>query len=406
MKQMAAKKPKKSSVSSTRIDAKVLRDVSGSIMEQITMPQFDPVEQSVAEDLPQSSSGVYVPVPVQKSFSTTSAVTEIFDSLPVSVSEEELLLNSKTARAKVTVDTSNLVFAQNSFAPTFTEFDRAVLEAVLGQLASGNKVMTPGMLFRTMSGKETGTDISDDMLKAVDDSITKCMYTPVILRIVDKETGKTTQTLDGTVLNIVRNRRNVVGHMVPTYEVQSIPIIYTYCKAMNAVTYSPIEMLSVPMSMTKRSLAIMNTLQRAVAPYVWSSEGEAMLSLDEGSNVVPPTITIEYESLYDIAAAQDTPKPGEEEVEIDPKTGKKKRSWFLESKARESVACVLDYWVSMGYIRDWENNKRGRKVVSLSIHLHPIDQRFLPLPELKALINEFTQRPPVAETIVETVEEA
>lgn len=354
-----------------------------SIPQRATPSQsLDPVEESIRTNLP-APSGVYFPSSVQKSFSTSDAMSAIFNNLSMTqVPEDFLLAQSRIARAKIMVDTNKLILPS-----TFSEFDRAVLEAVLAQLAAGNKVMTSSMIFRTMSGKSRGTNISDDMLEAVDNSITKCMLTPFMLPLRDEETGEV-QTFDGTVLNVIRNTRNVAGHMVNTYEVQSIPAIYQFCKAINAVTYSPIDMLSVPMSATKRSLAILNALQRAVAPFVWNSLGENMVDLESKDVVTPTPITILYEALYEVAAEQDG-----KEYECD-ENGKKKVSWYLIDKARKTTETVLNYWKQMGYIKDWKQNKRAQKIDSLTVTFFPVNKRFLPLPDVTPLVPSSALPPP------------
>ena len=351
--------------------AESVTEITDELLGQVVLTEFDPIEETLSQN-PSVKTNPFFPVRVNQSISTTNAVSGLFQRLgsPTIAQDVETKANGKAANAKIIVDTANIVIDGD-----FSEFDRAVLEAVLSQLAAGNRMMTPAMIFRTMSGKDVGVDVSPDMVAAVDHSISKCMYTAAILPIFDQK-GKIIQTLDGQILSVVRSKQNVSGQKVLTYEVQSLPPIYQFCRAINAVTYSPIQMLSAPMTYTRRSLAIMNALQRAVAPFVWNAAGTCMQCADGKSGYQPPPITISYDDIYELASAQDKEDPSEQED-----NGKSKYTWYLISKSRETVSRILDYWITQNYIKSWKNTSRGRKIISVSIELYPIDESFLPLPD-------------------------
>ena len=342
----------------------------------------DPIIEGMKEGLPQSSSETYVPSTVHRTLSTSPLVSSIFKDLKVST-PANIPLATKEATAKIVVDTKSVILSKE-----FNEFDRSVLEAVLAQLAAGNRAMTNGMIFRALAGKNSGFSGSEEMLKSIDESMTKCMYTPVYLPLgVDAETGKVVDYGEGQVIPAYRRTRNVCGKIVSTYELQTVPILYTYCRAQNAVTFAPIEMVAVPISATKRSLAILNFLQRTVTPYIFTPNGENMIQ-PNGSPL--PDIVIRYDSLYALAAAQDQEKNSTKELpsfetlaaqsEAPVKNKKPKYSWFLKDKTRETVGSILDHWHSLGFIDSWENQTKGRAIFTVHIHLCSVHQKFLPLP--------------------------
>lgn len=335
----------------------------------------DPVLESMQEDLPHSTTDTYVPSAVHHTLSTSPLVSSIFKDLKVST-HGEIPLSTKEATAKIVVDTKSVILSKE-----FNEFDRSVLEAVLAQLAAGNRAMTNGMIFRALAGKNAGFSASEDMLRSIDESMTKCMYTPVYLPLgFDSETGKVVDYGEGQVIPAYRRTRNVCGKVVSTYELQTVPILYTYCRAQNAVTFAPIEMVAVPISATKRSLAILNFLQRTVTPYIFTPNGENMTCPD-GAPL--PDIAIRYDSLYALAAAQDQDReapPALEAPAAPAKKSKPKYSWFLKDKTRETVGSILDHWHGLGLIDSWENETKGRSIYTVHIHLCPVDPKFLPLP--------------------------
>ena len=339
----------------------------------------DPIIQGMQVELPSSPNETYVPSAVLHKLSTSTLVSSLFRELKAS---DDLPLSTKEATSKVVVDTKSVILSKE-----FNEFDRSVLEAVLSQLAAGNRAMTNGMIFRALAGKNSGFSGSEEMLRSIDESMTKCMYTPVYLPLgVDPITGKVVDYGEGQVLPAYRRTRNVCGKVVSTYELQSIPIVYAYCRAQNAVTFAPIEMVAVPISATKRSLAIQNFLQRTVTPYIFTPKGDNMIN---HKGVPLPDIVVHYDSLYALAAAQDQGREKsapalDHPLDIKPaasaKAAKPKYSWFLKDKTRETVGSILDHWQGLGLIEGWENKTKGRAIYAVHIHLFRVDKKYLPLP--------------------------
>lgn len=367
---MAKPKKKKASAPFT---GDTMRQVSESLLDQMTLEDFEQA-QAATENLVQTPA-ILFPASVTKSFTTVANVQEF---IRPSEQHEVMLLEQTTE--KISVDTTNIIIPPSQTEEPFSEFDRAVLDAVISHLAAGNRTMNPSMILRAMTGKAGGVELSDKMLKEVDDSLTKCMRTLVIIPITDPVTGKVTHTLDGNMLNMYRGRHNIAGQQVNTYTVATPPLVYMYAKQTGAITFCPIKMLNVGISATKRSLSILNYLQRIVSPYIWSSDGTSMICMDSSESCMPPAIRIEYETLYALYDSNTSDgDEGEQSTEAARKASDK-----IKKKVRDTVGTILDTWKEQCYIQSWENEvAERRRVHAVNIHLYPIHRSFLPVIETK-----------------------
>ena len=311
------------------------------------------------------SSSVVIPTPVQNALSSSDAVSEVFNK----VRFEELSADAKATppKTKIVLDTEKVLL---STADQFTEFDRAVLEAVFAQLTAGNTIMTPAMIFRSMTNKKSGANVSSEMLEEINKSIGKCMYGKVTIPIYNKRKN-TTALFDSNILNIIRATFNVAGHETQGYEVQSAPLLYTYCVQIGALTWSPLEMNAIPISMTKRTVAIMNYLQRIIVPHLYDMNGQSIVSQAgygaaegediEGACWIPPEY-IAYEDVYHTVMALDNSS----------------RTRWLENKTRNTVKGILNFWVKNNYIRGWEIVKgANNSIAGINIYYHPIDSVYV-----------------------------
>lgn len=307
-----------------------------------------------------------LPMPVKQGISSLNLATEILHDVRLQEFEDAQMRTPAPSR-KVILDAENI---ELSTKEGFTEFDRAVLEAIFAQLAAGNQIMTPAMIFRSMTNKGAGTRVSNEMLAAINHSVEKCMYGKVVIPRYNKKKKKVMQ-LDSNILTFVRAEYSVSGNLAQAYQIQTMPLLFEYCLASGSLIYSPIEMNAIEgMSMTKRSVATMNYLQRIVVPRVYNADGESMIApggmeAKEGEPVhgaewlAPETVL--YEDLYDAVANVDNSS---------------KTRWLLD-KTRENVRSVLNYWVNTRHIKRWENVTEGRSIIGVRIYFYPIQKKYL-----------------------------
>lgn len=336
---------------------------------QMLFEEFSSLElelQRGSERLP--CEELYVPATATQSLSTTNRVSEIIHNLLFPDRDENIGIN-QSATAKANIDLSKIQLGHN-----FGEFERAVLEGVFAQMLAGNAgCMTPAMIYRAMTGKQARCSVSAEMTEIIDRTVTHCMYSPCVVS-VEGENGM--ECLDTNILHMRRRYRNVSGHVTVTYEVVAMPVILELCMKTDALTLTPMVFLSAPITMSKRGVAILNALQRHTAPYIWSANGNLMLSRDD-SGITPDPIVLPYDELYQIAWESD--KIGAEA------SGGERFTWSLMERVRKNVAVILSYWQDNGYIESWENNIKVRKVESVSIRFLPIAPAFYPLRHLAPL---------------------
>ncbi len=316
-----------------------------------------------------------MPVKVSNGISSSQMVTQVFNKFRYTGYVPGLEPKQNGRPVKIVLDTDTV---QLDTYDKFTEFDRAVLEAVFAQLSAGNTIMTPAMIYRTMTGKDTGASVSSEMIDAVNESIEKCMYGSVSIPTVSKKTGETI-TLDSTILNLIRATYNIAGHRTQAYEVQSIPMLYSYCKSIGALTPSPIEMNDTLRNMTKRSVALTNHLQRIITPYIFDANGNCIMAPncehineDEvppfGAVWVPPEV-VNYRDLYDTV------------ISLGGEMKSKSDKW-VQMRTRSMIEGILDRWVSAGYIKSWETIALGKCTYHhIRIHFHPVIKHMLPVSE-------------------------
>ena len=308
-----------------------------------------------------------MPLPVKKGLSSLNLASQILHDVRLQEFEETQARTPAPSK-KVILDTENLKLNTRE---GFTEFDRAVLEAIFAQLAAGNRVMSPAMIFRSMTNKSAGAKVSPDMLSEINKSVEKCMYGKVVIPMYNEKKKKDVQ-LDSNILTFVRAEFSVSGNIALAYEIQNVPLLFRYCQENGSLIYSPIEMNAIEgLAMTKRSVAIMNYLQRIVVPNVYDMMGEPMIdpsnyALQENApvrgGVWLPIEYVAYDDLYEAVASVDHAK---------------KTRWLMD-KTRETVRTILDCWVGSHYIKEWENVTEGRSIVGFNIHFHPISKKYLP----------------------------
>lgn len=340
------------------------------LQNQIQISQMQQIFNDA--EMKKEASSVIMPMRVQNSLSSSNMVTEVFKKIKFEGGPSAT--RTPPPKTKIVLDTEKVLLATGD---QFTEFDRAVLEAVFAQLTAGNTIMTPAMIFRSMTSKESGVNVSTDMLDEINKSINKCMYGKVTIPFFDERKNKEI-VFDSTILNIIRAEYNVAGHETQAYEVQSEPMLYSYCHRIGALICSPIEMNAIPMSMTKRSVAIMNFLQRIVAPHLYTMDGQCIVSeagygAKEGEKIPGaewiPADYIEYKTLFETV------------MSLDNSTCTR----WLMNKTRETVKTILDHWTKHNYIRSWENIRgNNNSIAGLKIYYHPIRTEYA-LPQAPVL---------------------
>lgn len=326
------------------------RKKSGPKEQDEQQALWNPVEKKLGEAVQKmSDSQGYVPNVVPGSVVTTNALTPLWKNAKSFAAFERTGDETKLPKTRKSVNNVAKITLSDDVlekAAPLGEFQRAVLEAVLSEMAAGNLAWSSSMLYRTMTGKTNGESVSQEQQKMVDDAMTQLMYTPLHIDLHDfagsEDIGPGDAVLDGPILPAERITMNLSGIPVSSYRVVALPIIFRFCSITKSITMTPISFLSIGISYTQRNIAILNMMQRNVAPLIYPTEGVYKK---------PAPLIIHYESIYEVALEGSS-------VES---------SFTVKQRIRETVHTILDTWAKHGYIAKWDSIKERRSYVAVRI---------------------------------------
>lgn len=304
----------------------------------------DPLELIIANKA--EPGKLFLPQAVKRSVVTMEEVSTILQELPVHTDiEQRISKDKKSAPTKISL--SDEVLESGVVTGPLSPTTRAVLEATLSQLMAGNHSFTSAMLYRTMTGRSTSESVTAEQQMMVDEAMNQLMFTPLHIDLkMYSENGDVEGDgqLRGPIVPAEQITMNIAGNTCTAYQITNLPIIYRFCMATNSLTMTPISLLSIgDMSYTKRNLAILNTLQRRIAPIIYPVAAIYQK---------PAPLTIPYESIYEVAE-EDTGKA---------------LSPVQKKRIRETVSKILNAWVDGKYLSKWEDLKQGNEIYACKLH--------------------------------------
>lgn len=207
--------------------------------------------------------------------------------------------------------------------------DREVHDAVLSNYLAENEVMTYGMIFNAMTGKNKDTaDLTEEQFRLIDNSITKLLYTPLKLNNKDQaeKYGYSEMPYDGPIIQGERVKAKINGHQAEAVlRINRIPVLYQFAdNAGGQIVRIPSALLDTPISKNRESIILQGYLFRRIS------------AIKAGSL----TNKILYETIYrntiyrNIKADADTPAA----------LRKKK------AKIRGKIKKILDFWTERDFI--------------------------------------------------------
>lgn len=219
----------------------------------------------------------------------------------------------------------------------FTAFDREVHDSIVSLYISGNKIVTPSMVYRTMTGKTKTEFVNPSTIKEILKSIDKCLFSKIMIDATEElsQYNLTKAVFSGNLIYAKSVSLEFNGKLVNSYEILATPILYEYASEKNQLAKIPLKLLDTPLNKTKDTIVLQGYLIRRI---------ESMKSpKSRTSNVIL------YETIYKFC-------------KIETATRQK-----LE-RTRNDVKIMLDYWVQQGYISSYEETTQGRTKYSLIIN--------------------------------------
>ena len=165
------------------------------------------------------------------------------------------------------------------------DIDREVIDAV-ATLAMYNEYITSQMVYRVIAGKRKGEYLSPAQRKLVVDSMNKCAYSKLTIRLpevlVETQDGRkypTETTFHGNLLSFeVITAKNAMG-TTDYYKILAKPALFRYAQSIGRISEFPLEMLDTPPAKTRsiimvqayllRRIDAMNRKEAPIEPILW-----------------------------------------------------------------------------------------------------------------------------------------
>lgn len=248
--------------------------------------------------------------------------------------------SKKEINTLVNINFNNMKSVTINGKKELTPYDREVYDSIITLFVDGkNEVMTPQMIYMTMTGKKN-INISSDQVKDINNSITKLMYSDVTIDATQEAEayGFDSFKYSGNLLHAERITASINNNKVDAIHILKKPVLYDYAERKNQIGRVDIKLLNSPINKNKEVIALQGYLMRRI------------LSMKSGklSN------TILYDTIY---------KQLEIKAATDGALRKKK------SKVREQTKKILDYWKTENFIKYYTENKKGNTVYSISVSL-------------------------------------
>lgn len=220
-------------------------------------------------------------------------------------------------------------------------YDRAVHDAIITLFVDGgNEYITPQMIYQVIAGNPKAR-LTAKQAEAISDSITKCMYSRVIIdgSEVAAAYGFEKFKYDGSLIVGERVTATLNGTVLECLHLLRKPILYEYADKKNQIGRFDIKLLNSPINKTEETI----TLQDYLCRRILSMKGSSSLSK-----------TIVYETVYN-------------QIEIKAATDGALRK--KKSKVRGQIKSILDFWKQEGFILGYVENTRKTEIYSVTIRV-------------------------------------
>ena len=237
---------------------------------------------------------------------------------------------------------------------SFTEYDRQVADAVTSLYEYGDKshIITAATVYRAMVHATETETTSPRQIEAVTQSLDKLRFVRVQIdcteelmrRNIDLNGSQITAgKIDTYLLTLDKMEVIAGGQKVVAYKVIKTPILYEYSRLTGQVITVPAALLDIR---DKTGAKIPNTERRiAIKGYLMRR-----ISIMKGQNSKNQSCHILYDSLYNEVCSTEP-------------TQKEKRL------IRDYIPCVLEYWKSEKFIKDYEELTHGKKKIGIEIKI-------------------------------------
>lgn len=161
-----------------------------------------------------------------------------------------------------------------SFDIALNEFDRAVFDAVISELAAGNGIFTEAMIYRNLGGSATNS-LPAAMKKLINYSLVR--ITSLYLSLDMRETAKKTSydlgkgTRSGSPLRISMGDTSINGAPVKALRIDDA-LLFDVANAKSHIIRLAMERIDLSVKLTPRVIAVKHYIIRRVAQILGSND--------------------------------------------------------------------------------------------------------------------------------------
>jgi len=242
--------------------------------------------------------------------------------------------NREPIYAMVSIDTTKLKGITISGKEELTPYDREVHDAIVTLYVEGKTIyITPNMIYQAMTGRH-GSHCSKNQESMINNSITKLMFSHVIIDAAAEAAidNRVTRTLfDSNAINAKRVSITINGKESKAIKILDTPILFDYAQQKNQIGRFNMKLLDTPNNKNEETIILEGYLRRRILAMRKSKDDSKL------SN------SIKYETVYkqlDISFS-------DEVIRSEAALRKKKL------KVRESVKKALDYFKKEGFIKTY-----------------------------------------------------
>lgn len=276
-------------------------------------------------------------------------------------------MSDVTANVKVSYyDAGKVTFLSRD---KFTEYDRQVLDTVTSLYLNGDKhhVITPATVYRAMTN--VSHTPAEDAIKQITESIDKLRNIDVSIDLNEemKARGKKGDNfkITGKVINADVASYTIGGNTVASYVITREPILYSYAHKVNQVLNIPSEAYAIHeitagkpndniIPSTRNRVAIKGYLLRRI----YSMKGNKAGNLN---HVISLSSVIKSAGLLNKLDDEYDKKGSAKDLNYTKKVDK------IIYNNKDFIYQCMDYWKATGIIKDYSNQKDGRKVTGIKV---------------------------------------
>ena len=223
-----------------------------------------------------------------------------------------------------------------------TAYDQVIHDAVVTLTIDGdNDVVTTNMIYQTITGN-TGhaTGVTAKAAQAISESITKLMYSRLILDATEEEDAfnKIHLSKDSPLLPAERLTVSINGQIQEAIHILKTPPLYEYANSTDRIARIDMKLLNSPINKNEEIITLQDYLLRRI------------VAMQNPKNSLKPTI--KYDTLY-------------EHLNITAPTQGALRK--KKATIRKYVKTILDYWVEEDFIKGYIENKRKNEIYSVTV---------------------------------------